>query len=96
VGSDQAIELEELKKWGGSCRNGVGEGKHVDGRGGEYGFRFRFKSGDEIGIDEVKGKGKERNVYVDVDEADRTVSIHREAKAKRKYNASYLHAFPDC
>jgi hypothetical protein len=83
VGFDPAIKLEGLKKWGGLCRKGVGEGKHVDGRAKGYGFGF--ESGDEnTGMEEGKGKGKEKSVYVDVGEADRTVSIDRKGKGKAK------------
>jgi len=85
VGFDPAIKLEGLKKWGGLCKKGVGEGKHVDGRAKGYGFGF--ESGDENnGLEEGKGKGKwkEKSVYVDVGEADRTVSIDRKGKGKAK------------
>jgi len=83
VGFDPAIKLEGLKKWGGLCRKGVGEGKHVNGRAKGYGFGF--ESGDEnTGMEEGKGKEKEKSVYVDVGEADRTVSIDRKGKGKAK------------
>jgi hypothetical protein len=82
VGFDPAIELEGLKKWGGLCRKGVGEGKHVNGRAKGYGF----ESGDENGIEGRKGKGKwkVKSVYVDVGEADRTVSIDRKGRGRAK------------
>ena len=75
---DPAIELEGLKKWGGLCRKGVGEGKHVNGKAKGHGF----ESGDENGIEE--GKWKEKSVYVDVGEADRTVSIDRKGRGRAK------------
>jgi hypothetical protein len=65
VGFDPAIKLEGLKKWGGLCRKGV------------KGYGFGFESGDE---NEGKGKRKEKGVYIDVGEADRTVSIDRKGK----------------
>jgi hypothetical protein len=85
VGFHPAIKLEGLKKWGGLCRKGVGEGKHVDGRAKRYGFGFGFESGDaSTGMEEGKGKGKEKSVYIDVGEADRTVSIDCKGKGKAK------------
>ena len=70
VGFDPAMKLAGLKKWGGLCRKGVGEGPHVDGRASGC---FHENDG-EIG---------RRNEYVDVGEADRTVTMDRKGKGRQ-------------
>jgi len=74
VGFDPAIKLVNLKRWGniggGLCRKGVGEGPHIDGRAAGYG-----NQNQEWDI----GKGGQ---YVDVGEADRTVTMDRKGKGK--------------
>jgi hypothetical protein len=64
---DPAIKLAGLKRWGGLCRKGVGEGPHVDGRAaGEISMEMKLKGG----------------TYVDVEERDRTVTVDRKGKGK--------------
>ena len=72
VGFDPAMKLVGLKMWGGLCRKGVGEGPHIDGRATGYG-----DGNEEWEI------GK-RSAYVDVHEADRTVTMDRKGKGKQK------------
>ncbi|CZR53305.1 uncharacterized protein PAC_03183 [Phialocephala subalpina] len=68
--------LAGLKKWGSSQRGmkGVGEGPHVDGRA----------AGDTINNAGTQS-GK---TYIDVGEADRTVSIDRKGKGKERCNTA--------
>jgi hypothetical protein len=72
VGFDPAIKLVGLKRWGGLCRKGVGEGPHIDGRATGY-----MDEHQEWDI-------RKGSAYVDVDEADRTVTIDRKGKGKAK------------
>src|SRR6202034_1980162 len=51
ISFDPAIKLAGLKRWGGLCRKGVGEGPHIDGRATGY-------TAEEIGLKEER--------YVDV------------------------------
>jgi hypothetical protein len=67
VGFDPAIKLVGLKRWGGLCRKGVGEGSHT---------RYRDEN-QEWDI----GKAT-RTQYVDVGEADRAVTMDRNGKGK--------------
>jgi hypothetical protein len=75
VGFDPGMKLQGLKRWGGLCRKGVGEGPHIGGRatgdvdadGSEY----------DQGENERRGSG-----YVDANEADRTVTMDRKGKGK--------------
>ena len=71
VGFDPAMKLAGLKTWGGLCGKGVGEGPHIDGRATGYKGDAQW----EIG---------ERNRYLDVSEADRTVTMDRKGKGKQK------------
>ena len=72
VGFDPAMKLVGLKRWGGLCRKGVGEGPHIDGRATGY----------MDGCQE--GEIEEGSAYVDVGEADRTVTMDRKGKGKAK------------
>jgi hypothetical protein len=72
LGFDPAMKLAGLKRWGGLCRKGIGEGPHIDGRA----------TGSVHGMDQWEIG--ERNRYVDVTEADRTVTMDRMAKGKQK------------
>jgi hypothetical protein len=69
IAFDPAIKLTGLKRWGGLCRKGVGEGPHIDGRA--TGCIFK----------EMVPKGE---AYVDVGERDRTVTVDRKGKGKEK------------
>jgi len=74
VSFDPSTKLSGMKRWG---QKGVGEGPHVDGRA----------TGTSIGVtgigDETSDRGwKGKEVFVDVGEADRTVSIDRKGKRK--------------
>jgi hypothetical protein len=73
IAFDPAIKLAGLKRWGGLCRKGVGEGPHIDGRA----------TGHAAG--EMGSKGQP---YVDVDERDRTVTVERKGKGKEKARCS--------
>ena len=70
---DPAIKLAGLKRWGGLCRKGVGEGPHIDGRA----------TGDTAAKMEQEGQ-----TYVDVDERDRTVTVERKGKGKERARCS--------
>ena len=62
VGFDPAIKLVGLRRWGGLCRKGVGEGPHVDGRAtGQTGHLEGRREWEVV----------RENQYVDVGEADR-------------------------
>jgi hypothetical protein len=70
IGFDPSIKLVGLKRWGGLCRKGVGEGPHIDGRAtGCVDGRQDWNVGKE-------------NQYIDVGEADRTVTMDRKGKGK--------------
>lgn len=71
IGFDPAIKLAGLKRWGGLCRKGVGEGPHIDGRATGHKVDGQWELGEQSG-------------YVDVGEADRTVTIDRKGKGKQK------------
>lgn len=78
ISFDPSIKLVGLKKWS-SIKHwggkGVGEGPHVDGRA--------------TGCCDPTDKGKQKVVdapYVDVEERDRTVSIDKNGKGKRRHD----------
>jgi hypothetical protein len=73
IAFDPSIKLVGLKRWGGLCRKGVGEGPHIDGRATGY-------AAEETGL-----KG---DTYVDVDERDRTVTVDRKGKGKERARCS--------
>jgi len=77
IGFDPSIRLTGLKKW--DCTSqwgmkGVGEGPHVDGRAAGADF-------DSAGT-------TSREAFIDVGEANRTVSIDRKGKGKASLNAT--------
>jgi hypothetical protein len=67
IAFDPAIKLAGLKRWGGLCRKGVGEGPHIDGRATGHIH------------EEMVPKG---STYIDVGEQDRTVTVDRKGKGK--------------
>jgi hypothetical protein len=69
IAFDPAIKLAGLKRWGGLCRKGVGEGPHIDGRATGHA---------------AKETGLQRETYVDVDERDRTITMDRKGKGKER------------
>jgi hypothetical protein len=73
IAFDPSIKLVGLKRWGGLCQKGVGEGPHIDGRATGY-------ATEETGL-----KG---DTYVDVDERDRTVTVDRKGKGKERARCS--------
>ncbi|KAN0112859.1 hypothetical protein V8E51_005810 [Hyaloscypha variabilis] len=73
IAFDPAIKLAGLKRWGGLCRKGVGEGPHIDGRATGYNAK-------EVGLNE--------GAYVDVGERDRTVTVDRKGKGKERATCS--------
>jgi len=73
IAFDPAIKLAGLKRWGGLCRKGVGEGPHIDGRA----------TGNTAAEMEHEGQ-----TYVDVDERDRTVTVERKGKGKERARCS--------
>jgi hypothetical protein len=81
IAFDPAIKLAGLKRWGGLCRKGVGEGPHIDGRATGY-------AAEETGL-----KG---DTYVDVDERDRTVTVDRKGKGKERVRCSDIAVMQSC
>lgn len=63
------FKLAGLRKWGGLCRKGVGEGPHIDGRATGH------------IPEEMIPKGE---TCVDVCKRDRTVAVDRNSKGKEK------------
>ncbi|KAK0102436.1 hypothetical protein ONS95_006055 [Cadophora gregata] len=82
VGFDPSIKLAGVKQWGGLSESstkkqkGVGEGPHIDGRATGH-------HAPSDSVHWIEGlEGQQEGTYVDVYEADRTVSIDVKGKGK--------------
>ncbi|KAN0095578.1 hypothetical protein V8E51_016289 [Hyaloscypha variabilis] len=62
IAIELAFKLTGLKRWGGLCRKGGGEGSHIDERATVY-------TAEEVRLNE--------EAYFDVGERDRTVTVDR-------------------
>ena len=70
IAFDPAIKLAGLKRWGGLCRKGVGEGPHIDGRATGHNSEemepyVDVCEGDRTVTVDRKGKGKEKARFTD-------------------------------